>query len=85
MGRIVSENTFDQTLDVKGLKCPMPMLKTKKALAKMEPGQTLLVLATDPHAVRDLSQFADQTGNKMLSSCENDGIYEILMQRKSES
>ncbi len=66
----MSENTFDQTLDVKGLKCPMPMLKTKKALAKMEPGQTLLVLATDPHAVRDLSQFADQTGNKMLSfSC----------------
>ena len=79
----MSENTFDQTLDVKGQKCPM--LKTKKALAKMEPGQTLLVLATDPHAVRDLSQFADQTGNKMLSSCENDGIYEILMQRKSES
>ena len=46
----------------------MPMLRTKKALAKMQPGEKLLVQATDPHALRDLSQFADQTGNKLLSS-----------------
>lgn len=61
----------------------MPMLRTKKALAKMQPGEKLLVQATDPHALRDLSQFADQTGNKLLSSSEEDGII-IVMQRKEE-
>lgn len=60
------------------------MLNTKKALAKMQSGEKLLVLATDPHAVRDLSQFSDQTGNKLLSSSEEDGVFRILMQRKED-
>ncbi|WP_439787296.1 sulfurtransferase TusA family protein, partial [Parasutterella excrementihominis] len=53
----LSDSDFQQILDVKGLRCPMPMLRTKKALAKMQPGEKLLVQATDPHALRDLSQF----------------------------
>lgn len=80
----MSESNYDEVLDVKGLKCPMPMLKTKKALAKMQPGDKLLVQATDPHALRDLSQFSDQTGNKLVDSSEKDGIFYIVMQRKSE-
>ena len=80
----LSDSDFQQILDVKGLRCPMPMLRTKKALAKMQPGEKLLVQATDPHALRDLSQFADQTGNKLLSSSEEDGIINIVMQRKEE-
>lgn len=80
----MSDLDFQQILDVKGLKCPMPMLKTKKTLAKMQPGEKLLVQATDPHALRDLSQFADQTGNKLLSSSEEDGVINIVMQRKEE-
>ena len=79
----MSDSDFQQILDVKGLKCPMPMLRTKKALAKMQPGEKLLVQATDPH-LRDLSQFADQTGNKLLSSSDEDGIINIVMQRKEE-
>ena len=78
----MSDSDFQQILDVKGLKCPMP--RTKKALAKMQPGEKLLVQATDPHALRDLSQFADQTGNKLLSSSDEDGIINIVMQRKEE-
>ena len=74
----MSDSDFQQILDVKGLKCPMPMLRTKKALAKMQPGEKLLVQATDPHALRDLSQFADQTGNKLLSSSDEDGIINIV-------
>ena len=81
----MSDSSFDQTLDVQGLKCPQPMLKTKKALAKMEPGQRVLVLATDPHALRDLSQFSDQTGNKLVSSEEKDGVFRIIMERKQNS
>lgn len=80
----MSDSDFQQILDVKGLKCPMPMLRTKKALARMQPGEKLLVQATDLHALRDLSQFADQTGNKLLSSSEVDGIINIVMQRKEE-
>ena len=81
----MSDSDFQQILDVKGLKCPMPMLRTKKALAKMQPGEKLLVQATDPHALRDLSQFADQTGNKLLSSSDEDGIINIVMQRKENN
>ena len=72
----------------------MPMLRTKKALAKMQPGEKLLVQATDPHALRDLSRFCKITdlkplalgtaGNKLLSSSEEDGIINIVMQRKEE-
>ena len=50
----------------------------------MQPGEKLLVQATDPHALRDLSQFADQTGNKLLSSSDENGIINIVMQRKEE-
>ena len=80
----MSDSTYEDVLDVKGLKCPMPMLKTKKALSKMPPGARLLVQATDPHALRDLSQFSDQTGNKLIESEEKDGVFYIVMQRKTE-
>ena len=58
---------FDEQIDTRGTKCPMPVLKTKKALAKMQAGDVLLVLATDPASVADLAQFAAQTGHKILA------------------
>lgn len=58
---------FDQQIDTRGTKCPMPVLKTKKALAKMQTGEVLLVLATDSASVEDLAQFASQTGHKVLA------------------
>jgi tRNA 2-thiouridine synthesizing protein A len=58
--------TFDKELDTRGLNCPLPILKAKKALAAMESGQTLRVLATDSGSVRDFQAFARQTGNELV-------------------
>jgi len=58
---------IDLEIDVSGLKCPLPILRTKKALAQLISGQTLKVVTTDPHAVRDFQAFAQQTGNALLS------------------
>jgi len=62
----------DQELDARGLNCPLPILKTKKALTAMQSGQVLKVVATDAGSVRDFAAFAKQTGNELLSQ-ENVG------------
>jgi tRNA 2-thiouridine synthesizing protein A len=72
----------DRELDVKGLNCPLPILRTKKALAEMTSGQILRVLATDAHAVKDFQAFAKQTGNELLSAVEVDQVFEFLFKRK---
>ena len=53
-------------LDARGLNCPLPILKAKKALAEMKSGDVLKVLATDPGSMRDFQAFARQTGNELL-------------------
>lgn len=73
---------FDRELDVKGLNCPLPILRTKKALFEMSSGQILRVLATDPNAVKDFQAFARQTGNVLLANAEADQVYEFFFQRK---
>ncbi len=60
------EGTVHQEIDVRGTQCPMPVLKTKKALALMQTGEVLCVLATDPASVADIAQFAEQTGHTVL-------------------
>jgi tRNA 2-thiouridine synthesizing protein A len=62
---------FHKDLDARGLKCPLPILKAKKALADMVSGDVLRVLATDPGSVRDFNAFARQTGNELLAHDEN--------------
>ena len=57
---------IDKELDARGLNCPLPILKAKKALSDMQSGQTLRVLATDAGSVRDFQAFAKQTGNELL-------------------
>ncbi len=57
---------IDRELDARGLNCPLPILKAKKALNDMQSGQTLRVMATDPGSVRDFQAFAKQTGNELL-------------------
>ncbi|MEN9711760.1 MAG: hypothetical protein RLY90_21 [Pseudomonadota bacterium] len=59
--------TIDQELDTRGLNCPLPILKTKKALTSMQSGQVIKVVSTDPGSVRDFAAFAKQTGNELLS------------------
>jgi tRNA 2-thiouridine synthesizing protein A len=73
---------FDRELDVKGLNCPLPILRTKKALSEMNSGQVLRVLATDPGAVKDFQAFAKQTGNELLSSTEEGSVFEFHFKRK---
>lgn len=73
---------IDRVLDVKGLNCPLPILRTKKTLSEMTSGQVLRVLATDPGSVKDFQAFSRQTGNELLSSIENGDTFEYLLRRK---
>ncbi len=57
---------IDKELDARGLNCPLPILKAKKALADLQSGQTLRVVATDAGSMRDFQAFAKQTGNELL-------------------
>jgi len=59
---------FDKEFDASGLACPLPIVKTKKALADMAPGTVLKVVATDPGSVADMAAFAEQTGNALVES-----------------
>ncbi|HYA65848.1 MAG TPA: sulfurtransferase TusA family protein [Burkholderiaceae bacterium] len=59
---------FDKELDARGLACPMPIVKTKKALAGMAAGQVLKIVATDAGSLGDMQAFADATGHQLLSS-----------------
>ncbi len=73
---------FHKELDARGLNCPLPILKAKKALAEMVTGEVLKVIATDPGAVRDFQAFAKQTGNQLLAQSENDKEFVFFMRRK---
>ena len=72
----------DMTLDTKGLACPLPILKTKKALNDMTTGQVLKIMATDPGSVKDMAAFSRQTGNPLLASTEEKSAFVFLMQKK---
>lgn len=73
---------FDKDLDARGLNCPLPILRTKKALTDMTAGQVLRVQATDPGAVKDFQAFAKQTGNLLLSHDEAEKVFTFFMQKK---
>ena len=70
------------TLDLKGLRCPLPILKTKKALAQMEAGEVLTVLATDGGAPGDFEAFCRHTGHVLLESREEDGVFTLVVKHK---
>ena len=69
------------TVDAIGLACPMPLLKAKRALNGMQVGQRLRVLATDQGSVRDFRVFAEQSGQHLLESTEEQGVYIYLLQK----
>jgi tRNA 2-thiouridine synthesizing protein A len=73
---------FQKDLDARGLNCPLPILKAKKALAEMQTGEVLRIVATDSGSVRDFQAFAKQTGNALLSHSFENGEYTFLMRRK---
>jgi tRNA 2-thiouridine synthesizing protein A len=63
------------TLDAKGLACPMPIVKTKKALKDLAAGDTLSVESTDPGSAKDMDAFCRMTGHELMSSSEADGVF----------
>jgi len=73
---------FDKELDARGLNCPLPILRCKKALADLSAGQVLKIVATDPGSVKDFQAFAKQTGNELLSSAEASGEFQFFMKKK---
>jgi tRNA 2-thiouridine synthesizing protein A len=72
-----------QTLDVKGLNCPLPILKAKKALKDLPAGATLQVLATDPGAVKDFEAFCRTTGNELLESTSDGKVFSFVIKRSA--
>ncbi len=72
----------DIELDLSGLLCPLPLLKTKQALNKMSQGEKVRVLATDPGSERDFKVFADQSGNLLLEAIKIDEKFCYLIEKK---
>ena len=72
---------IDETLDCKGLYCPMPLVKMKKAINNLSEGQILKVLATDPGSKRDFESFCEKTGNELLEASEDDGVFTYVIKK----
>jgi tRNA 2-thiouridine synthesizing protein A len=72
---------FDREVDATGLNCPLPILRTKKALATMESGQLLEVIATDPGSVPDFEAFCRQTAHELLKSEQREGLYCFVIRK----
>lgn len=68
-----------QVLDAKGLNCPLPILKAKKALKDVPVGATLEVLATDPGSVADFDAFCRATGNELVESTQDNNVYRFVI------
>lgn len=73
---------FDKDLDARGLNCPLPILRSKKALTDMQPGQTLKIVATDPGAMKDFQAFAKQTGHELVYAAEVDKEFLFLLRKR---
>lgn len=73
----------DKTLDAKGLNCPLPILRAKKALVEMSGGQTLEVIATDPGAVADFAAFCRTTGNALVESGQTGNTFRFLIKKSA--
>jgi len=71
----------DQLLDAKGLNCPLPILRVKKAIKELNTGATLEIEATDPGSVKDFEAFCRVTGHDLLDSNEDSGVYKFLIKK----
>lgn len=79
MTRVIDEI---QTLDLKGLQCPMPILKTAKAMKELGSGAVIQVIATDPGSVKDFAAWARATGNELLESSAIDGVFRFVLRKR---
>lgn len=72
---------FDQTLDCRGMSCPLPVVKTKKQIDTMAAGQVLKMIASDPGSINDMNAWARRTGNEMLAHREEADIYTFYIKK----
>lgn len=70
-----------QTLDARGLNCPLPILRTKKSLNSLQSGDTLKVVATDPGSLKDMASFCAQTGHTLMSSAQSGNDFEFIIRK----
>lgn len=73
--------TADQVLDCTGMACPLPVVKTSQAIKKLEPGQVLELLATDPGVEPDMTAWSGRTGNELLSIGREGDVFHVLIRR----
>ena len=72
---------FNEELDARGLNCPLPILRAKKAINGLEVAQTLKITATDPGSVKDFEAFCKQTGNELVSATEDGGEFTFFIKK----
>jgi tRNA 2-thiouridine synthesizing protein A len=70
------------SLDLKGLSCPLPIVKTAQAIRALEPGALIEALATDPGSVPDFAAWAKATGNTLVEQAEDDGVFRFVIRKK---
>jgi tRNA 2-thiouridine synthesizing protein A len=70
-----------QHLDARGLNCPLPILRTKKALTAMGSGETLAITSTDPGSVKDMQAFCKQTGHELVATHSNQNEFEFIIRK----
>ena len=78
----MAEQDVAQTVDARGLNCPLPLLKAKQAINRLQSGDLLRVLSTDPGSVRDFEVFARQTGHVLLESLHSESEYSYLLRKQ---
>ncbi len=78
----MTELTIDAEVDARGLACPLPILRAKKALSALGSGKLLRVLATDPGSVRDFQAFSRQTGNELVAQTQIGTVWSHVMRRR---
>ena len=71
-----------RTLDVKGLACPLPIVKTAQAIKLMAAGELIEVLATDPGSVKDFAAWSRTTGNEIVESTQDAGVFRFVLKKK---
>jgi tRNA 2-thiouridine synthesizing protein A len=79
----MEQGMADKLLDAKGLNCPLPILKAKKAIGEVPPGGTLEVLATDPGSVPDFKAFCKKDNHELLEQTEAAGVFRFLIKRSA--
>ena len=80
IGRL-EEQEVDMELDTKGMNCPLPVLKAKKALSQLEAGNILKILATDPGSVEDFGAFCRSGGHELIESSEAEGVFTYILKK----